>query len=47
MPTRDEHLEKEREIAALAAQLEAGAFTDWLVVATAYRALHLVEAFLA
>jgi hypothetical protein len=48
MPTREEHLAKEGRLAAFAASLaEAGSFPEWAIVATANRALHLVEAYFA
>jgi hypothetical protein len=48
VPSREEHLQQAARSAELAALLDAnGAFPDWALVATAYQAVHLVEAYFA
>jgi hypothetical protein len=44
VPSRAEHLEKERGAAAAAEVLGRAALVEWAVVALFYRAVHLVEA---
>ncbi len=48
MPTREEHITKEaRSEDVVEALLAAGPLVEWTIVVTAYRALHLVEAWFA
>jgi hypothetical protein len=47
-PSRDEHLAKESHNAALEVELRTGTkFPDWAATVAFYRALHLIDAFLA